>query len=136
MATTDRDSLRHTPEIVVSFVRRLVDSYCPNDGERRAEPRVALRIPIVMQLLDENFQPIGDTFDAVTKDISTGGIRVLHMAPLNARFFQVDAVSQKGEHMSLLAEVKHCTPIGDHHEIGARFVVDWSHWRVNESPNQ
>ena len=133
MSVSNLTSLRHPPEAVVSFVRRVIDGHCPRvEFERRAQPREPITIPVLVQPLDAQFQPAGDVFGAVTKDISTGGIGVLHSEPITARYLQITLAAQDGEEMSLLAQVKHCTTVGQHYHIGARFVVDWSMWRDRE----
>ena len=134
MSVSHLNSLRHPPEAVVSFVRRLIDDYRPNvESERRAQPRKAVTIPVVVQPLDSGFQLAGEAFNAVTKDISAGGIGVMHSEQVTTRYLQVQVATQDGEQMSLLAQVKHCTPHGQYYHIGARFVVDWNRWRDNES---
>ena len=136
MSVSNMASLRHPPEVVVSFVNRLMDDHHPHDKpERRARPREPIAIPVSAQPLDANFRPTGDVFAAVTKDISTGGIGVIHSEQIVARYLQIEIATQDGEEMSLLAQVKHCTPYGPHYHIGARFVVDWSLWRDKKAQN-
>lgn len=133
MSVSNLDSLRHPPEVVVTFVKRLIEEYRSGvETERRAQTREAIALPIVVQPLNAHFQPTGDVFDAITKDFSTGGFGVIHSEQVASRYMRIEIVAQNGEEMSLLAQVEHCTPWGPNYHVGARFLVDWSLWRDNE----
>ena len=132
MSVSNEAVLRHPPEVVVSFVQRLIQSYsagAEGESERRAQPRRLISIPIVVQPLDANFQPVGDVFHAMTKDISRGGVGISHNGRVAAKYLQIEVATRDGEKMTLMSKVEHCTPDGQLYHIGARFVVDWTLWR-------
>ena len=136
MSVSNLDSARHSPEVVVSFVRRLIDSHRTLvEPERRSQPREAVVIPVNVQPVDSDFRPAGDSFSAFTKDISTGGIGLIHSESVGVKYLQIEIAAPSGEEMSLLAQVKNCTLKGKCYHVGARFVVDWSSWRDNEAAN-
>jgi hypothetical protein len=130
MSVSEVTSLRHPPEKVVAFVRRLIDGYQSHAGpERRSTPRHQIGLPVTVQPLDSSFHPIGEAFIAHTKDVSGGGVGLLHGEFVTAHFLQIEFTTSDHEQMALLARVKHCTPHGQAYHIGARFVVDWNSTR-------
>lgn len=134
MSVGNLNNMIHPPEVVVSFVRRLLDVHrAPVESERRAQRRDSITIPVKIQPLDSRYQSTGISFCAVTKDISTGGIGLIHTDAVDSTFLQIEISSDNGETMSLLAQVKNCTPFGKCYHIGAQFVVDWSSWRQNDT---
>lgn len=127
MSISELASLRHPPEEVVAFVKRLTRDFEKRPGsERRAQPRKAITVPVVVQRLDDEFQPVGETFSALTKDISGGGVGILHSEPVTTGYLQIQFSTSEHEQMVLLSCIRHCTPCGQAYHIGGRFVVDWS----------
>jgi hypothetical protein len=119
-------SLQHPPEAVVVFVKRLIAEYRDYDGpERRAEARRCVVVPVVIQYLDDNYQPISRPMATMTQNLSGGGIGLVHHEPVPCNMIQVQLTLKNGETMNLIASIRHCTQKGDHFQIGARFVVDW-----------
>lgn len=131
MSASQLASLQHPPEVVVSFVRELMDGHQRVVSDRRFHPRNVIELPAVVQPLDFDFQPAGQLFIATTKDVSTGGVALIHTDQVTAPYLQIEFATQEAKAMSLLAKVIHCTPYGQHFHVGARFVVDWSRWRSN-----
>lgn len=132
MPVSDTTCLRNPPEVVVSFVRRLIEvNGTTKARDRRSRQRDEIELPISVQPLDDNFQRAGDAFAAVTKDISTGGIGLSHSEPIATRYLQIEFTNKIGDDITLAAQVRHCTPCGSNFHIGVRFVVDWSKWHGN-----
>lgn len=134
MSEVKLKSLQHRPEVVFKFVKRLIEDHRTSfETERRNSSREAISLPILVQPLSASFQSAGPDFHAVTKDISPGGIGILHDEPVEAKYLQIEICARDGETMSLLVHVEHVTPRGQLYHVGARFVVDWSMWRESES---
>jgi hypothetical protein len=104
-----------------------VNSYQSYEGpNRRSETRDAISVPIMVQPLDANFQPVGGPFCAVSRDVSGGGIGLIHTDPITAEYVHIRLTTRGGEELEVLGKVKHCTANGPYFQIGARFVVDWT----------
>jgi len=132
--TTVSECLNHPPEKVVSFVQRLVQEVgAPSKQDRRSQPRKAICVPVIVHPLDEQFQPRGEPFSAVTKDISGGGVGLIHSEVIDSAYLQIEFTIPNEQQMSLLGHVRHCTRCGPSYHIGARFVVDWNAWRDEAS---
>ena len=124
-----------SPELVVTFVRRVIEEHrIPQRTDRRNHPRKAISVPVIVEPLDEAFSPAAECFSAVTKNISTGGIGILHTEFVNSHYLRI-GLSTAGETMQLLAQVKNCVKSGEMYHIGARFVVDWRNWRSKQRAN-
>ena len=59
MSNSTLESLLHPPEAVVKFIRRLISEYRDYDGpERRNETRSCVAVPVTIQFLDDEYQPL------------------------------------------------------------------------------
>ena len=126
MSNSALESLLHPPEAVVKFIKRLLSEYRDYDGpERRTETRSCVAIPVTIQFLDDEYQPLNKPIATITHNLSGGGIGLLHDEPMPCNFIQVHLTLKSGETMNLIASIRHCTQKGDHYQIGARFVVKW-----------
>jgi hypothetical protein len=120
------ESLLHPPEAVVKFIKRLISEYREYDGpERRSETRSCVVVPITIQYLDDNYQPISPPIATTTHNLSGGGIGLMHNERIPGNFIQVHLTLKSGETMNLIASLRHCTQKGNRYQIGARFVVKW-----------
>ena len=126
MSNSAFESLLHPPEAVVKFIRRLVLEYRDYEGpERRTETRSCVVVPVTIQYLDDEYQPLNRPIATTTHNLSGGGIGIVHCEPIPCNFIQVQLTLKSGETMNLIASVRHCTQKGDHFQIGARFIVKW-----------
>jgi hypothetical protein len=73
--------------------------------ERRADTRYVVAIPSIVQPLDEAYQLQDNRFFAATRDISMGGIALIHTQPLTAEFAGVKLTLPDGTSIELLVEV-------------------------------
>ena len=65
---------------VVNYAERyteLVAEHAPPDTDHRALDRCPFATPIQMQRLDDNLVPLGEPFDAATRDISLWGLGIV-----------------------------------------------------------
>lgn len=127
MVTSALDNLSHPPEVVVSFVQNLIDESHHYAGpERRQEPRRSVTLPVIVQLLDDNYRPTTPPVHTLTVNLSGGGIGFIYDTPVKANFTLIHLQSHSGQSMNLIASVRHCTRTGDKYQIGARFILKWS----------
>ena len=111
-------------EVIAAFMQQVIVQYYSFGGHfRRVEPRESVAIPIRLCPLDESFEPQGDEFNAVTRDVSCSGIGVFHTRTIETPFVKITiAAPETGHQMNLLARVEHCTPCGDYQIVGCRLV--------------
>jgi hypothetical protein len=96
----------------VQYQQRTVSS-------RRVEVREPAAIPVFVQPLDDQLQPVGEEFAAVTRDISCGGLGFFHTRPVAPGLIQiVMEAPDHGQSRKLLGRVEHCTPCGRFFIVG------------------
>ena len=52
-------------------------------------PREAVAIPVVVQQVDSSLEPLDQPFNAVTRDISTGGIGLFHLREMKSGLLKI-----------------------------------------------
>ena len=111
------------PERVANFIRRVIrgEKFYPG-AERRNSLRYPITMPVKATPLDDRQQPIGESFLAVTRDISIGGLCMYHLEAVSARFLQLELTSQSDEQLHVVLEVVRCRQTGPFFEIAGRFV--------------
>ena len=114
-----------SPDTIASFIQQtIVELESFKVGMRRAESRESAAIPIFVAPLNENLEPVGAEFYAVTRDVSCGGIGLFHTKPVTARWLEIEmSTPATRQELRLLAQVQHCTPIGKFFLIGCRFAT-------------
>ncbi len=113
-----------SPDVIASFMQQVILEYV-NYGRdhRRSEPREAVAIPVQVQPLDNQLQPTGEGFSAITRDISYAGIGLFHRFPIDQGLLQISmSAPETHEEMRLLARIEHCTRCGQFFIIGCNFT--------------
>ena len=110
-------------EVITTFMQQVVVEYHTYGmGHRRSEPREAVAIPVVVQQVDSSLEPLDQPFNAVTRDISTGGIGLFHLREMKSGLLKITMTAPESHYrMTLLARVEHCTKCGGFYIIGCRF---------------
>jgi hypothetical protein len=68
---------------LVDFARRqLVNATLYKGDERRREDRHPMMVPVLAVAVDENNQPLGDPFEAITRDVAATSIGLFHAEPI------------------------------------------------------
>jgi hypothetical protein len=78
--------------------------------EMRNHRRQARTMSILLQFLDDDLQPNLEPFWAITRDISLRGMGVICNDPIEVG--QCMRMALINETTTVIAEVKHCSPIG------------------------
>ena len=113
-----------SPNLIASFMNRLGSKVRSFEGvERRAHDRFVVAIPSIVQPLDDRHIPLGKAFAAVTRDISIGGIGLLHSQPVVASFLGVRIADPEGKQFRFLVKMLRCQPLGEYFDIGGEFVT-------------
>lgn len=90
-------------------------------SDRRAIPRCPVSILVKATPLNDQQQPAGEPFTAVTRDISLQGICMHHVAPVQCRYLQLE-LGDSGNSQLTVMEVLRCRAVGSFFEIAGRFV--------------
>jgi hypothetical protein len=120
----DRESLEAPPPEVADYAIR---SSCIGDESPSAEKRTARRFPFTVAVpvmpVDSSLRPVGEPFMAMTRNISTGGIALIHTRPITARHLVVELTNAAGERLQLWVRVLRCRPLGPFCDIAGEFVM-------------
>ena len=112
------------PAELVSFAERhirntrLTARFHP---ERRSETRHLLVVPVLVQPLDEDSNPAGESFFVVTRDISAQGVGLIAAQPILHRLVAL-RIHFDHEEVAVVAEVEWSIPMGPFEAAGCRFV--------------
>jgi hypothetical protein len=66
---------------------------------------------------------VGDGFAAVTRDISTRGLALFHLRPVNSPFLAVELTDYDGHKLEAAIQVLRCRKANSFHEIAGKFVT-------------
>ncbi|MEE2937892.1 MAG: hypothetical protein VYA84_18040 [Planctomycetota bacterium] len=135
MCTLIQDSLQignasNLPQELVDFARRQVvnASMYKGDRQRRAE-----RQPMLLQVLavavDAKNQPLGETFNLITRDISRNTIGLIYTEPLDA-YRLVVQFSLAGTDVTLATELVWSRSMGPFYGCACRYVDRLDHLPV------
>jgi hypothetical protein len=119
----DGSSPHAPPAELIRFVDRLANETPRTHSEERRFPRYKLTVEVWVQPVDSNFEPLDKPFTAVSRDISTAGIGLLHTRAVRDKYLWLRLVTSAGGVMNVVVEVLRCRPIGMFYEIGAKFVA-------------
>jgi hypothetical protein len=108
------------PEMI-SFAQRFVPREYTKI-EKRKSPRHVINKPFSVLEFDDHLRPIGEPFEAVCRNISAGGICLMHQRAIPSEFVVVELSGLGGAPMQMLANILRRRPLGPYHDIGAEFV--------------
>ena len=109
--------------VIASFVESVDGKVLSFEGnERRAHDRYVVAIPTFVQPLNDNCQPEGEAFVTATRDISAGGIGLIHTGPVTAKLLGATLELLDGRSISVLIEVLRCRPLGSYFDVAGEFV--------------
>lgn len=119
----DRDALHSPPAELTGFVHRLASETLREHAEERQRPRYKLTVEVWVQPVDRDFEALDRPFISVSRDISTGGIGLIHTRAVRDKHLWLRLLTPGGGVMNVIVEVLRCRPIGAFYEIGAKFVA-------------
>lgn len=106
-------------------MRDLVNSLA-NDGyvgtQKRASPRHRITMEVAAVPLDELLRPIGDPFIALTRDISAGGISLVHTRRVAAPYLLLKLDNGGGVAVRVITKVLRCRQLKRFFEVAGKFV--------------
>ena len=122
-------SLVHPSEELKAFVDGLIERLTAEGlyykgPDRRRELRHTVAVDVNVVPLDNELQPIGEGFAATTRDISSGGLSLIHFDRLDCPFLAVEITTPGDERPFRAAvEVLRCRPIGPYFQVAGKFVT-------------
>ena len=117
--------ITNSPDDVFDLINRLLD--VADEGpveENRISDRRPIAIPVKIQPLDANHQPVGEPFSAITRNISMGGVGLIANQTINTPIAEVTCAGQFCQ-QPFLIHVRYSNQLEDFYLIGGNFVVDW-----------
>ncbi|NND99871.1 MAG: hypothetical protein HKN47_21330 [Pirellulaceae bacterium] len=99
----------------------------PRVREQRISERQQILQPISVQSLDDQFQPVGTPFEALSRDVSVSGVGFFSIEPVDARFIKItfDCCDDINDN-SFFAEVMHQSPRGPVSIVGCKILANWN----------
>lgn len=118
----DWETIPDPPRSLVAFVTKLLtEEY---DGpQRRASRRVPVVVPAAAMPLDDDLQPRGTSFAAITRDLSTTGLRLFATRAASSQFLAVELAPPSGQNVQVVLQVLRCNTIGRFYEIAGQIVA-------------
>lgn len=125
--TFDTSDWVQPPQEIVDYVKRTL-ARVPNrelfdHSERRAEPRHRVALNVAVMPIDTALKPAGEHFMAVTRDISSRGLCLFSVQPVDNMFLALKLPDVNGQTLQAVMEVLRCRPSGPFFEIGGKFVT-------------
>jgi hypothetical protein len=112
------------PDSIRMFVERLTKLGTPVvEFERRKHPRYRIVKPIVVVPVNENNEPVGRAFEAISRDLSTGGISFIHTRAAKASRMVVELTGAQGDRKQLAIQILRCRPWNHFYEIAGAWAA-------------
>lgn len=118
----ERDKLIHPSERIYEVVTHITERG-HRGKERRASQRMGVTITLPALPVDEHFQPLGEPFCMVTRNISTGGICLIHDKQLFTKYLVLELPTADRHRLQLIAHIVRSRQLGNLVEYGAEFVM-------------
>lgn len=109
------------PSELVDFAERQVRHARFEGSDRRTEKRHLMVVPALLLPLDSSGRAQGPPFPAVTRDISTKAIGLIHTDSLRHSRLALH-IQLAGVQANVIAELVWCQPLGPFYFSGCRFV--------------
>ena len=108
------------------FAAELLATVQP-ENEERASRRYPFVVPVVVVPVGDDYQPIGQAFEAVTCDVSTIGLRLISTQAVSASLLRLELTFASGTKIPVVIEVARCRPISQFYEIAGPLVARLDH---------
>jgi hypothetical protein len=122
--------LVHPAQEITDYVEHLIAQLASRGlyyrgPDRRSEERHRVSLPVMAAPLDLQLKPIGERFVATTRDISNGGIAIVHSAFIDSdcRFFAVELHDSEHKYLQAAVEILRRNSLGPFFEVAGRFVT-------------
>ena len=91
----------------------------------RKQERVQCHASAVAIPVSRRYKPYGEPFKLAIRDISEGGIRLLHTRATNAEFLALnwECETMPNRQLRVMIQVTRCQPLSPFYDIGGKFVL-------------
>src|ERR1700722_17475510 len=117
----DRAMLPPPSAALMKFVRERAVAQAGGTELRRSKRYTAV-LEVIVVPLNEHFRPSGLPFLAVTRDVSTGGLCLLHMRPAPAGLLFIEIERPNVPPLEVVLNVRRNRRVGQFFEIAGEFV--------------
>ncbi|HRX78003.1 MAG: PilZ domain-containing protein [Planctomycetaceae bacterium] len=118
-----------TVQPVCTEMLEFAQRFGSRDGNN-IEKRSAVRHPLVATLtaieLDEQLLPLGQPFQTICRNLSTGGICLINDRAIRRDLLALELKGAGGVPIQTVAHVLRRRPIGAYHDIGTEFVTKFA----------
>jgi hypothetical protein len=115
------ESLYPSSSLLQFVKRRVAQHEAYNGPERRLELRNLLVMPVVVQAVNAQLEPMGDAQAMVISDASSSGIGMVHEHPFGHTRILIH-LSYPEDGKVLAAEVRWSKPLGPFYHIGCELI--------------
>ncbi len=120
------DSLPDPPRGIYRFIEKMKSAES-SGHEKRTRARHAITAVVVALPINAAGEPAGEAFKAVTRDLSTAGLSLLHTRMVKAKFLAIEILNGDGNPICAHLEVIRCQAVGQFYLIAGslteRFVA-------------
>jgi hypothetical protein len=109
---------------VGEFVDRLIHDKTHHPGpERRRCPRYPLAQSVSAVPLDDQLQPTGPAFDAVTRNISASGVCIISPLRCDEKYLSLLLVNSSADYLEVVVRVARFRVVGQMYEYAGPFIL-------------
>jgi len=121
MVEPDHSRLIAPPEALLKFVRGLPE--CSEAGaEHRKSARIPTNLEVVCVPLNGDEEPCGDPFVAVSRNISAGGLALVHARRILTKLLSVWLHPGEAQTLHFVVKIIHCRGLGPYVEHCCQIV--------------
>ncbi len=106
-------------EQVIDYAQELQAS------DRRQADRTVIYLPVLIEALDENYQPVGEVIAGLSRNVSVSGLAFLIVEHLECSFATIRFELNDRQLDPLFVEIVHQQQRGPFYDIGVKLVMDW-----------
>lgn len=121
---TAHDTLAEPPQAVLNFLERNFEEPGAG-GDRRKTSRVSLLATVVGVPVNRQFEPCGEAFKAAARDVSQGGMSMLHTRAISSEHVALrwQSLASKNSFIKVVMQVVRCRPMGPFYELAGQFIM-------------
>lgn len=124
LLTSAQQRLPEPPQAMLNYLERNFEEP-GSQGERRKSDRVSLLATVTAVPVTDKFQACGEAFKAAARDISQGGMSLLHTRAVSSDYLGLrwQSLASTKCFVKVVMQVSRCAPMGPFYELGGQFVT-------------
>ena len=118
----DTMHLEHPTAEIAAIIAKFAP---PEEGEpeHRDFPRHCVTLAVSAVPVDEDYRPTDASFVALTRNISQGGISLIHSSPVATKLLAIELPMPGSESLQVVVRLDRCRRIGEFYELAGPFVT-------------